>query len=34
MFGPEWALYVESNSGQQGRYEKTFDELPDLSQSK
>jgi WD40 repeat protein len=34
MFGPEWALYIESNNDQQGRYEKTFEDLPDLSQSK
>jgi WD40 repeat protein len=34
MFGPEWALYVESNTDQQGKYEKTFEDLPDLSQSK
>jgi WD40 repeat protein len=34
MFGQEWALYVESNTDQQGRYEKTFEDLPDLSQSK
>ena len=34
MFGPEWVRYAESNIGETRAYEKTFVNLPDLSQSK
>ena len=33
MFGPEWVRYAESNLGEPRAYEKTFGDLPDLSQS-
>jgi len=33
MFGPEWSRYAESKEGDR-QYEKTFEALPDLSQSK
>jgi WD40 repeat protein len=33
MFGPEWSRYAESKEGNP-QYEKTFEALPDLSQSK
>jgi WD40 repeat protein len=33
MLGAEWARYAQSNPGEQRPYEKTFDDLPALSQS-
>jgi WD40 repeat protein len=34
MFGSEWERYAESNIGKPRPYERTFDDLPDLSQSR